>query len=105
MVVLLSVATPLSDSLDTDVFLFGCPVLVGSKELPVDLVLLDIMEFDVILRIDWLSQHYAVVDCQSKEVIFRIPDEEEFKFMGDKSSVPQNLISAITARKMLRKGC
>ena len=25
--------------------------------------------------------------------------------MGDKSSVPQNLISAITARKMMRKGC
>ena len=25
--------------------------------------------------------------------------------MGDKSSAPQNLISAITARKMLRKGC
>ena len=25
--------------------------------------------------------------------------------MGDESSAPQNLISAITARKMLRKGC
>ena len=25
--------------------------------------------------------------------------------MGDKSYAPQNLISAITARKMLRKGC
>ena len=25
--------------------------------------------------------------------------------MGDKSSTPQNLISGITARKMLRKGC
>ena len=25
--------------------------------------------------------------------------------MGDKSSAPQNLISAITARKMLRKVC
>ena len=25
--------------------------------------------------------------------------------MGDKSSAPQNLISAITARLMLRKGC
>ena len=25
--------------------------------------------------------------------------------MGDKSSAPQNLISAITTRKMLRKGC
>ena len=38
-------------------------------------------------------------------MIFRIPNDEEFKFVVDKSSAPQNLISAITARKMLRKGC
>ena len=37
-------------------------------------------------------------------MIFRIPNVEEFKFVGDKSSSPQNLISAITARKMLQKG-
>ena len=37
-------------------------------------------------------------------MIFRIPNVEEFKFVGDKSSSPQNLISAINARKMLRKG-
>ena len=30
---------------------------------------------------------------------------EEFKFVGDKSSSLQDFISAIIARKMLRKGC
>ena len=88
MVVPLSIFTPLSDSLDKDVFLPECPILVGSRELPIDLVLLDVMEFDVILGMDWLSQHYAVVDYWSKEMIFRIPDEEEFKFVGDKSFAP-----------------
>ena len=38
-------------------------------------------------------------------MIFRIQNVEEFKFMGDKSFAPQNLISAITARKMQKKGC
>ena len=38
-------------------------------------------------------------------VIFRIPYDDEFRFSGDKASMPQNLISAITARKMLRRGC
>ena len=70
-----------------------------------DSVLLGVIDFGVILRMDWLSQHYATVDCRRKEVIFRILNVEEFKFVGDKSSAPQNLISAITARKMLRKGC
>ena len=80
-------------------------MLIEGRELLADFVLLDVMDFDVILGIDWLSQHYATVICQRKEVIFRISNVEEFKFVGDKSSVPQNLIYAITARKMLRKGC
>ena len=71
------------------------------RELQVDLTLLD---FDVILGMDWLSQHYATVDCRRKDVIFRISDAEKFKFVGDKSSAPQNYISVITTRKMLRKG-
>ena len=49
---------------------------------------MDVMDFDVILGMDWLSQHYATVDCQRKELIFRIPNGEEFKFVGDKSSAP-----------------
>ena len=105
MVIPLSVSMPLSDLLDTDVVLLGWPVLIEGRELLADLVLLDVMDFDVILGMDWLSQHYATVDCRRKEVIFRISNDEEFKFMSDKSSAPHNLISAITARKMLRKGC
>ena len=76
-------------------------MLSEDRELQVDLILLD---FDVILGMDWLSQHYATVGCRRKEVIFRISDAEKFKFVGDKSSAPQNHISVITTRKMLRKG-
>ena len=55
MAIPLSVATPLSDSLDSDIFLPNCPVLIEGRELLADLVLLDVMDFDVILGIDWLS--------------------------------------------------
>ena len=80
-------------------------MLIGGRELLADLVLLDVIDFDIILGMDWLSQHYTIVDFLRKEVIFIILNVEEFKFVGDKSSAPQNLISAITTRKMLRKGC
>ena len=46
-----------------------------------------------------------MLDCQEKVVIFKIPNDDEFYFRGDKASMPQNLISAITARKMLRRDC
>ena len=55
----LSVVTPLSDELKTDIFFPSCPVLVEGRELVADLVLLDIIDLDVILGIDWLSQYYA----------------------------------------------
>ena len=55
MAIPLSVVTPLSDSLDSDVFLSNCPVLFEGRELLADLVLLEVMDFDVILGMDWLS--------------------------------------------------
>ena len=61
----LSVATPLSEELETNVFFPSCPVLVEGRELPADLVLLDVIDFDVILGMDWLAQYYATVDCHS----------------------------------------
>ena len=39
----LSVATPLIDSLDFDIFLPNCPVLTEGRELLADLVLLDFL--------------------------------------------------------------
>ena len=70
-----------------------------------DLVLLDVIDFEVILGLDWLAQYYASLDFREKIVIFEIPNNDEFRFRGDKSSMPQNLISAITARKMFRRKC
>ena len=101
----LSVTTPLSDELETDVFFPSCPVLVEGRELLANLILLDVLEFDVILEMNLLARHYASLNCQEKVVTFRIPNDDEFRFRGDKASIPQNLIFAITARKKLRRGC
>ena len=52
LLVQLSIATPFSDELETDIVFLSCPVLVEGRELLVDLVLLDMIDFDVILGID-----------------------------------------------------
>ena len=70
-----------------------------------DLILLYMIDFDVILGMDWLAQHYATLDCREKEVIFKIPNDVAFRFRGDRISMPKNFISKVTARKMLRRGC
>ena len=43
---------PLSKELKTNVFFPSCPVLVEGRELPTDIVLLDVIGFDVILGMD-----------------------------------------------------
>ena len=41
--------------------------------MPADLVVMEINDFDIILGMDWLSEHYAFIDCQEKRVTPRDP--------------------------------
>ncbi|RVW78377.1 Transposon Ty3-G Gag-Pol polyprotein [Vitis vinifera] len=49
----LIVATPMGDSVVASRMLRNCIVMIGYREMPVDLVLLDLQDFDVILGMDW----------------------------------------------------
>ena len=82
-----------------------CEVRIEDEILLVDLVALEILEFDVILGMDWLSAHHAVLDCFNKVVTLSIPGKLVIRYQGDYSVVSPCLISALTARKMLAKGC
>ena len=46
-----------------------------------------------------------VVDCRMKRVTLRTPSGEEVTFIGERSNHLSNVISAVTARTMVRKGC
>uniref|UniRef100_A0A2N9G313 RNA-directed DNA polymerase n=1 Tax=Fagus sylvatica TaxID=28930 RepID=A0A2N9G313_FAGSY len=83
----------------------SCVTKIANRELVADLTLLEMKDFDVILGMDWLAANYASVDCRSKKVKFQIPGEMEFSFVGSGASVTPCVISALQARRMLRKGC
>ena len=44
---------------------------------------------DMILDITWLSKYHAVIDCRNKSVIFRIPHQSEFQFIGESKASRQ----------------
>ena len=44
-------------------------------------------ELSVILRMDWLAQHYASLDCRKKLVIFKIPNNEELLGLSPESEI------------------
>ena len=70
-----------------------------------DFILIDLKGLDVILGIDWLAANYASMDCFCKEVIFRRLGLPVVVFYGERRRAPSGLISAISARCLLQKGC
>ena len=82
-----------------------CPIKIRAYEFLRDLIELSFKEFDVILGMDWLSRHQVMVDCRMKRVTLRTPNEDEVTFIDERSNHLSNVISAATARTMVRKGC
>ena len=100
----LIVAIPMGVSVVTSKMLRDCLVMIGYKEMPVDFVLLDLQDFDIILGMDWFASYHASVDCFGKMVIFSIPGQPEFSFEGKDKDRPLHMISALRASSLLRKG-
>ncbi|KAL5569280.1 hypothetical protein UlMin_025855 [Ulmus minor] len=77
---------PSGDIMLSNYWLCDVPVVVSERELSVDLVVLDMIDYDVILGMDFLSKYGATIDCKAKVVSFQPLGEEQFTFAGDKCS-------------------
>ena len=99
------VTNPLGHSVIVNRVYRDCPIRIREYEFSGDLIELSFKEFDVILGMDWLSQHQVVIDCRMKRVTLRTPSGEEVTFIGERSNHISNVISTPTARTMVRKGC
>ena len=49
----------------------NCPLLVHDREFSVDLIALHFHEFDLMLGMDWLSKHRAIINCDKKIVLLK----------------------------------
>ena len=52
--------------------------------LTVDLRVMDMLEFDVVLKMDWLTAYRAIIDCESRRVTAYTQDGTRVTFQGDK---------------------
>ena len=83
----------------------NCPLMVHDREFSVDLIALPFHEFDLILGMDWLSKHRAIVDCDKKTILLKCYDLSEVTVHGIRSDSMSNVISIMQARCFPRKGC
>ena len=63
------------------------------------------VDFDLILGMDWLSPHHAVLDCYAKTVTLAIPSIPPVVWQGSRGSTPVGVISFIRARRLVASGC
>ena len=58
----------------------------------IDLQVMDILNFDVIIGMDWLMTHRVVIDCDRRRITAYTRDGIRVTFQGDKHDVlPQTI--------------
>ena len=99
------VTSLLGHSISVNSIYRNCPIVIQTREFLADLITLPFREFDLILGMDWLSKHRAIVDCGQKTIVLRCSEQTEVIIQGIGLSVMSNVISATQARIFMRKGC
>ena len=65
------VTSPLGHNVSVNSIYRNYPIVIQTRELLADLLTLPFQEFNLILGMDWLSKHQAIVDCGQKTVVLR----------------------------------
>ena len=70
----------------------GCELEIFGILLTVDLRVMDMLEFEVILGMDWLMTHRIVIDCDRMRVTAYTPDGTCVVFQGNRHDAsPHNV--------------
>ena len=70
----------------------GCELEISGTLLTVDLRIMDMSEFEVILRKDWLIAYRVVIDCERRRVTAYTQDDNRMVFQGGRHDIlPQTV--------------
>ncbi|GJS04424.1 putative reverse transcriptase domain-containing protein, partial [Tanacetum coccineum] len=93
---------------ETNTILKGCTLGLLGHPFNIDLMPVKLGSFDVIIGMDWLANHHAVILCDEK--IVRIPYRDEVLIVqgdrdgkGEKSKL--SIISCTKTPKYIKRGC
>ncbi|KAA3487114.1 Retrotransposable element Tf2 [Gossypium australe] len=80
------------------------PLEVQGVVFSTNLMELSFEEFDLILGMDWLLKYQANLDCAAKHMVLRTLEGEEVVVIGERRNYLSNVVSALKAERMVRKG-
>ncbi|XP_075515764.1 uncharacterized protein LOC142550574 [Primulina tabacum] len=97
------IATHTSKTIETHEIHKDCKIGIANQTFSADLIQLVMVDFDIILGMDWLANNNAIVDCKGKRVKLRTPNQKEIVYHG-KSKKRKSLLSASQAWKAMKSG-
>ena len=71
------VTSPLGHNVSVNSVYRNYPIVIQVREFLADLITLPFREFDLILGMDWLTKHQAIVDYGQKTVVLRCSDQSK----------------------------
>ncbi|XP_070036692.1 uncharacterized protein [Nicotiana tomentosiformis] len=99
-----SVSTPVGEYIVAAQVYRDCVITLRGQDTMADLIELGIVDFDVIMGIDWLYSCFAKLDCRTRTVRFEIPNELVIEGKGDYVVPKGRFISYLKSTKMINKG-
>ncbi|XP_060201828.1 uncharacterized protein LOC132630255 [Lycium barbarum] len=87
-----SMSTPVGEPVIARKIYHGCSVVVYGRQTMADPIELQMVDFDVIMGMDWLASVYANVGCWTKTVTFHFLREPVLEWKG-KANVVENALS------------
>lgn len=88
----LVIGSLMGNSVEVNTLCKSCFIEILNHRLVFDLIILEMLEYDVILGMDWLTHFNAIIDCGKKRVTIKIPDGETFSFHGIGNKVKPKFI-------------
>ena len=73
---ILTVTTPVGKQVVCRTDYPSCSVPLGKVNLPANLIIIDMHDFDVILGMDWLEKYHATMDCFTKTITFKLKGDQ-----------------------------
>jgi len=78
------IRTPMGNIVETNIVYVGVRVSLSEYETKVDLIPLELQDFDIILAMDWLRKYKALIDSYVKTITFQTPKGERMIFEGER---------------------
>ncbi|XP_070048959.1 uncharacterized protein [Nicotiana tomentosiformis] len=83
----------------------GCIVTVHGRDTVVDLIELGMVDFDVIMGMDWLYSCFSKLDYRTRTVRFEFSNEQVVERKGDNVVPKGRFICYLKVTKRINKGC